>query len=115
MRYDLKTDPSIDLIDAVHDNQRLVSDVCHNLEDVARALSRVGMRDLADEIGVWITPLMQSAKQVAASYSLDVNKQIAHGEAMIGGLLLATINGNIVPTPEPDRRTPASQSNGTTK
>ncbi len=98
MRYELPTDTSIELIDAVQRHERLVSDACHNLEDTAFALRRVGMAALADEIGVWLEPLMQSAKQVGTSYSIDINRQINHGEAMIGGLLLATINGNIVPT-----------------
>lgn len=96
MRYDFETDENIRLIDAVHDNQRIVTDVCHGISSLARAFARTGNAEVAEELYGYIDPLMQSAKQVAAPYSIDLNGQLRHGEEMTAGLLAIAIK-TIVP------------------
>lgn len=85
MHHNHQVDESIRLIDAVHQNLDIVTDTCYSIEKMARDVVRL-FPDLAEDLHDLIDPLMQSAAQVRASYNLDLNGQIRHGEAMIGGL-----------------------------
>lgn len=93
MRYDLPTDPSINLLDAVHDNVSTVDAVCHGLEHLAAAFRRTGNHDVADELFGYIEPLMQSARQVRASYCIDLNGQVQQSQEASFNLLRGVLAG----------------------
>ena len=93
MRYDYQTDPSISLLDAVHDNRKTVDAVCDGLDHLASAFRRTGNHDVADELFDYIEPLMQSARQVAASYSIDLNGQVRQSQESSFNLLRGVLAG----------------------
>ena len=97
MDYHQKTDETKTLLDAIHDNTKLITRAVEGLESTADALHRVGLVSLAKEIDMHIAGLYLSARQIQASWSVDIGNQVRHGEEMIGGMLRLVLNGVITP------------------
>jgi len=91
MRYDHEIDEAMSLLDAVHRNRQITDSIAHHMEELAGALYRVGQTSVADEIICWIDPLMQSAKQVTSSYSIELNRQIGEQTAMSTNMVMLAI------------------------
>ena len=84
-------------LDEIHDCVAEAQRRHYQLLDIAHALSRVGMRELADELMEVADAIKVGPKAVSEAYSLHLSGQIRQSEAMMGSLLKATLAGCIVP------------------
>jgi hypothetical protein len=87
------------LIDAIHDCRAVADSASYQLLDIADALSRVGMDGLARELSHIAQKIVVGPREVSAAHGLELTSQLRHSEAMMGNLLVATIEGCIVPKP----------------
>lgn len=75
------------LIDALHRNKRAVNDACIMVRDIADALSRVGLNELAAELEDAIAQLPRAAAESLTAWNADMDRQMSHGQEMLGGIL----------------------------
>lgn len=66
------------LLDAIHDNVKLVNDVCYEIEDLALAADMIGNPILARKLRQYVSPLRESAKAISDAHSEELNTQIKH-------------------------------------
>jgi hypothetical protein len=76
------------LLDALHRNRDAVRCACCAVVRVASALHRVGLRDLAEELDDAVSGLEQTSNDALAAWNDSMTAQMAHGEAMLGGMLM---------------------------
>lgn len=80
-------DRELPLLDALNAARRVTRSAVYNLTETAQALARVGLTAVADEIAEQLPALDHAARQLQVSYNADMDRQLAHGAAMSGGLL----------------------------
>lgn len=87
------------LLNAVHDNYTIVNSASCQLTGIADNLCELGiMEPIAEKLYIIADDLKESAARIRDAYSVDLGDQISHSEAMVGNLLKAIVNGNIVPS-----------------
>lgn len=94
------------LNEAINHCRAVADSASYQILDIADALSRVGMSDLARELSFLANKIVVGPKEVSAAYGLELNSQIRHSEAMMGSLLKATLEGCIVGPRKAEGRTP---------
>lgn len=98
MKNELNVRDDVSLLDAVHDNVTMVEAVTDGIYRLASAFRRTGNHDVADELFSYIEPLMTSAKQISASYSIELNDRVRQTQEnstnIIRGVLAGIEIGN---------------------
>lgn len=72
-------------------------DAALQLRSIAGAMSRLSMRDLADELFEIADRIVVGPREISEAYTVHLDEQVSHSEAMMGNLLKATLAGCIVP------------------
>lgn len=85
--YGYETDESVSILDAIHRNRELVERICVKIDGLATGFYLTGNNHVGGMLDSWIEPLMQSAAQVAASYSVELKGQVEHSESVAFGML----------------------------
>lgn len=95
------------LNEAINRCRSAADNASYQLIDIADALARVGMGDMARELTFIANKIVVGPKDVSGAYGLELNSQLRHSEAMMGSLLKATLEGCIVgPRKAAEGRTP---------
>ena len=78
-------------LDMIHDGADAVSACAVALSSIARALGRVGMSELADEIGQITDDLRRAKQDIIAGHSLSINLTVRRTEESAGNMLARMI------------------------
>lgn len=89
------------LIDAVHENRKVIQAASRELRYLSDSLNVVGMHSLSDNLEYIAQKIEKASKDVQDAYSVDLNRQVRQAEESSGLMLAAALAGAITKPSNP--------------